>query len=161
MKNKCMIIAKFFWLFLIPTVSLAADIACDDFRVDESGDVFAVDAQGNPCYEPDLKIRIAAEDGQSIFQYDSKLNQHTAISWDDPELERYAKKIVLKVLKDISKSEEELPDPRTGQQIKIPGGGYTLLRKRTGPTSTYCEGQITLKYDEKTETARIIMEAGF
>jgi hypothetical protein len=119
----------------------------------------SVDAQGNFCHAAELEIRIDTQDGESIYQYNSELKEHTPIDWNDPDLDRYARHIVSSVLKNFAGS-EELP-PRTSRDIKIMADGYTLLKKKTGPTSTYYEGEITLQYDDKTETAKIVMEAGF
>jgi hypothetical protein len=165
MNTKHTIIAASLWL--LPVAAFAADYPpCDFLRGNAAGSpygtkgVLSVDAEGNPCYEPELEIRIDTQDGESIYKYSSGLKQHTSINWNDPDLDRYAKHIVASVLKDIASS-EELPHPRTSRDIKILADGYTLLKKKTGPTSTYYEGQVTLQYDDKTETAKIIMEAGF
>jgi hypothetical protein len=147
-KTGYVVAVKFLWLLLLlPGILFALEYdPCPDTVY--------------PCDEPALKIRINTEDGQSIYEYDSKLSQHTPISWDDPQLDRYTRQIVSKILKNVAES-EKLPDPTTGQHIEISDRGYTLFKKRTGPTSTFYEGRITLKYDEKTETAKIIVEAGF
>jgi hypothetical protein len=153
-------------LYLLPVLAFADDYPpCDTggnpaVALYGSKGVLSADAQGNPCYEAELEIRIDTHDGESIYKYKSELKQYTAIDWNDPDLDRYAKKIVSRVLKNIADSEESLP-PRTSQDIKILADGYTLFKKKTGPTSTYYEGEITLQYDNKTETATIVMEAGF
>jgi hypothetical protein len=153
-------------LYLSPLIAFAGDYPpCDAggnpaIALYGSKGVLTVDALGNPCYEAELEIRINTQDGESIYNYKSGLKQHTSIDWSDPDLDLYAKKIVSNVLKNFASSEESLP-PRTSQDIKILADGYTLLKKKTGRTSASYEGEITLQYDDKTETATIVMEAGF
>jgi hypothetical protein len=165
MNTRRIAIAASLCLYLLTAVASAGDYPpCDiggNPMVAPYGDkgVLSVDAEGNFCYAAEPEIRIDTQDEESISKYNSELKEHTPIDWSDPDLDRYAKHIVSSVLKNFA-SAEELP-PRTSQDIKIMADGYTLLKKKTGATSTQYEGEITLQYDDKTETAKIEMEAGF
>lgn len=134
------------------------------FRNVAAKDFLEIIIGSGPCYAATLTIVIRSDRGQVLYFYVAPFKRHTATNWENPELDKDAKRFVDELIANGVGSSKTLPPySASDDEILIPREAYEALRATPRPMlehANHYEGWQSVVYDEAKEEAVIVARGG-
>ncbi len=160
--------------FAQPTAAPSCEYSLEkkiSFRSANASDLVKVAIGPGACHSAQLTISVRTKEGKTLYRYQAPFKKHTAVSWEDADLPKVAKKFVEDTANDAIVSDAEMPVPVTRDALTeenhfllvVSRTTYDRLRRTRQPVfyhATYYEGGVFLIFDPNTKRVARVIEWG-